>query len=168
MTRILTPSLARFIATLGTLAVMLDVSVVAQSPIRSLPAFDLLAGDGSAVSSLALSQPEHWLLVVAQRPCPRCEAALAALATTTEPGKMVIVWPGASVVELNAMRARHSQLGAAAWYRDEHRAVLSTLGVNGAPVVMGMSGNRIFWTRNLAAMSAGDIESLVKSWIQQQ
>jgi hypothetical protein len=44
--------------------------------------------------------------------------------------------------------------------------VLPALGVGGSPLVVGLSGDRILWTRNVAAMGAADLQSLVKSWIR--
>lgn len=165
MIRMLTRSLAWFVVMGGTVAVALSVSAGAQS-VRTLPTFDLIDGDGSPISSDALPQQRQWLLVVAQRPCAKCEAALTAIGTTTAADRVVVVLPGAPVAEVAAMRLRHTGLANSAWYRDEGRAVFAAMGASGSPLVIGLSGNRIFWTRNVAAMSAGDIESLAKGWIQ--
>lgn len=142
--------------------------VAAEAQGRVLPAFALTAADGTATTSQALTQARPWVLLIAQQPCRSCDATLAVLAAALSPeraARLVVVLSGASAAEAAGIGARHAGL-LSAWYRDEARAALPALGVGGSPIVVGLTSDRIFWTRNVSAMSAGDLESLVTSWIR--
>ena len=142
---------------------------VAQGSAGLLPLVSLTAVDGSVVTTGTLTQPRPWLLVIAQQPCRSCEAALAVLDAVVSAeisARMAIVLSGASAAESAGLRGRYRNLASASWYRDDARAALPALGVGGSPIVVGLIGNKILWTRHVAAMSAGNLESLVTSWIR--
>lgn len=151
------------------LVIALVAPVAAQSPIRLLPAFALTAADGTATTSQALTQARPWVLLIAQQPCRSCDSTLAVLnagLSAEQALRIVVVLSGASAAEAAGVRARYARLSNTGWFRDEARAALPALGVGGSPVVIGLTGDRVFWTRNVSAMSAGDLESLVTSWIR--
>ncbi len=136
---------------------------------RQLPAFALTAADGSTVSSVSLAQPEPWLLVVAQEPCRACEGTFAVmdtLITEAQRSRVVVVVANASSAQAAAMATRYTRLGAATWLRDPGRAALPALGVGGSPVVIGLRGTTVHWSRGVGSASPSDLESLISSWLQ--
>ena len=145
--------------------VLLSAGVAAQS--RPLPSFALTAADGSTVSSETLPQERPWLLVIAQQPCRACDGTLAVLNTiikTDDAARVVIVLSGASALEMAGLSSRYANLGT--WYRDPVRAVLPALGVGGSPVVVGVRGGTVQWSRNVASTSPSELDSLITSWLR--
>ena len=60
-----------------------DVMHAAQR--KPLPAFQLLAADGRATTSQALSDDEQWLIVYVTSACPACDRLLDAIAERQSP-----------------------------------------------------------------------------------
>jgi hypothetical protein len=136
---------------------------------RALPSFALVAADEQPASSDVLVREGAWVLIVAQMPCRACNAVFGALDQSLSPEQITrlgVIVSAASPAQASGMRARFANLGAAGWYRDDATAALGALGATGAPVVAGLQGNRVMWTRNVSAMSAADVQSLVVSWIR--
>jgi hypothetical protein len=136
---------------------------------RPLPSFAIATADGEPASSDGLVREGAWVLVFTQMPCRACDAALAAIDETLSPEQAMrvsVIVSAASSAQVTDMRSRLVNLAGAGWYRDDAKAALAALGVTGAPVVVGLQGNRVLWTRNVAALSAAAQQSLVMSWIR--
>jgi hypothetical protein len=153
---------------------LLSAGVAAQS--RPLPSFALIAADGSATTSVAMAPPDSaqgtpvpWIMVIGQSPCRSCPATLAALNSALTPdqaSRLAIVLSTTSVAEAKGLMSLSANLAGAGWYRDEARAALATMAVSGAPVIVGLRGNTIHWTRNAAGLGAAELESVITSWIR--
>ncbi|MBY0495128.1 MAG: hypothetical protein K2Y23_13035 [Cyanobacteria bacterium] len=136
---------------------------------RTLPSFALTTAAGAPASSDALARDGAWVLIVAQMPCRACDAAFSAIdqaLTFAHRERVTVIVSAVSSAQLAALRSGLVQLSGAGWYLDEARAALGAIGASGAPVVVGLRGNRVMWSRNAAGMNAAAVQSLVTSWIR--
>jgi len=116
---------------------------------KLLPDFDVTSADAATVSSAALADGRHWLLIYVRPDCAPCDA-VAHLWTEGDapapPARLRVIVGAASPETLREMQARYPLLNGAAWYADSTGAAARALGLSGAPVLLGMRGGAIAWT----------------------
>jgi hypothetical protein len=143
------------------------VTGAAQS--RALPAFALTAPDGASVSSETLAQAEPWLMLIAQQPCRGCDgtfAVLDAVVKQAQSPRIVVVLVNGTAMQARGMSSRYPRLAAARWLLDPARAALPAVGAGGSPVIVGLRGTSIEWTRGIGSATPVQLESLITSWLQ--
>jgi hypothetical protein len=162
------PFTLRFIVCVSLALLALAAEPQAQQG-RTLASFVLSSANGDPVASASLVRQGPWVLIVTPHGCRPCDASVtdidAALATA-QASRVAVIVSGASAAQLTAMRDRGVALSAAGWFSDEASAAMPALRARGTPLVIGLLGDRVMWTRNAAGMAAPEVQSLVTSWIR--
>jgi hypothetical protein len=124
-------------------------------PPRSLPTFDVTAGDGSTTQSAQIARNGKWLLIFVKPNCPQCETVLSALenGSTQDGSRVAIIVKAATTNGLAELKARYPKIANATWYADVHASAARSLEVPANPTTLGMRGSAIAW-RLTGAISA--------------
>jgi hypothetical protein len=116
---------------------------------RPLPDFEVTSADAGTVSSAALGDASHWLLIYIQPDCAPCDAVADLWSDAKPPApasRVRVVVAATSVERLPQVQARYPMLAGAAWYADSTGAAGRALGLTGAPALLGVRGETIAWT----------------------
>ena len=168
-TRLSTRRTLRRALAASALIVAFSLTPAAQSTPPTLPTFALTRTNGTSTSSAALVQSGPWMLVVSQQPCATCDALLAGVNATVpvdRASRIALVLGGASLAEASIVVPRYPRLADSRWFLDVDRAALPALGLSGAPVLVGLRGDRVYWKRVGTSMSTSDLQALITSWIR--
>jgi hypothetical protein len=148
---------------------LLAASVVRMAAIerKPLPTFPLVALDGTDVASDRIVRDGKWLLVYVRPACIPCDTLLRTIDPGTDPGladRLIIVVGGdnAGIVKLSA---DYPKLAGVRWFADTGLALPKALPVAGAPVVFGLRGKMVEWSRTGLAPSAASVKSAMTSWV---
>jgi hypothetical protein len=137
-----------------------------------LPAFEVIALDGSTVRSDELPVDDKWLLVYMQPHCRPCDGLLRLFENkeegTDHSRKVVVVVGGASAEEVGRMAEKTPWLPQSSWYADPRRQAARALRIQGSPVVMGVLNRNVEW--NLAGVAADEerLKSILATWNENQ
>jgi hypothetical protein len=133
------------------------------------PDAPLVKLDGARVSSLSLTRPEPWLVVIIRRPCGTCDGVLAQLDRSLDvmtSDRTVVILSGMSEPEARLMVGRYPTLAHAGWYRDAEGRVVEALHESSAPVVMGLRGDTVSWTMQGTVLDPTRLSSVVGGWLR--
>jgi hypothetical protein len=137
---------------------------------RPLPSFTVTAAGGVETPSAGLVREGNWLLVYVTPACRTCEGLLRDMARW-DSGAL----PGATVIVVGAAHADAAgyvssvvpeALSTAAWYADAQGQAREALRLQGAPVVIGMRGERIQWAIAGVLNDPRTLESALRSWVE--
>jgi hypothetical protein len=149
--------------------------VLAGSPVSAhaqvtLPAFDVVARDGTTISSAALSEHAQWLLIYVQPPCSSCDRLLKALAgwrsAAIDERTIVIVGGTPSEAETYLAKVAPAARGPINWYADPQRRAHAALKLAGAPALLGIKQRQIAWTLAGVLNDPAAIEPVVRAWVE--
>ena len=153
---------------------LMILAAIAVAPMRAsqqrpLPAFEVVAPGGTAVSSQQLSTERRWLLLYVTPGCRSCDQLLRSLKEWHTPqlaARMVVV------VRANAAEAAEymtSRLPAEAsdvpWYADANASGWQALALTGTPVLVGIEAGEIKWVVSGVLNDAKALEPVVRSWV---
>jgi hypothetical protein len=134
---------------------------------RILPAFEVVAIDGTPAASAALASSGTALLLVVEPSCMPCDSLLRA-AASGESGaleRVAIVVEGADAAVARAEAARYPALAAARWYGDPGRAAGAGLNLTGRASIVGLRGRVIEWTLGGALADSKDLRAILGNWL---
>ncbi|MCU0256585.1 MAG: hypothetical protein MUF60_07560 [Vicinamibacterales bacterium] len=139
---------------------------------RPLPAFTVTAADGAEAPSDAMVREGKWLLIYVTPTCRTCDGLLRDMArwdSAALPAATVLVVGNANHADAAGYVARAvpEALAASAWYADAHGQAREALRLQGAPVVIGMRGERIQWAIAGVLNDPRTLESALRSWVEQ-
>jgi hypothetical protein len=77
---------------------------------------------------------------------------------------MIVIVGGADTTAAAAMAANYANLPGAAWYADPRKAMGKTLPLAGAPVVFGLKGKMLEWSRAGLTPSVASVKNAMTSW----
>lgn len=151
-----------------TLIIMVQVtprySVAAEVP---LPLFSVTDVQGNAISSDALKQTRHWVMVVVASNNQTSREFLNNLQMNANgwgDGLAIVVI--GNLAEFTSLMANNGKLIGVRWYRDESGTLTKTLNLPGIPAALGMnSDNKINWHSIGLPQQLDKAQSLVGSWI---
>ena len=134
---------------------------------KPLPSFPIVALDGRDTSSDTLITEGKWLLVYVQPGCTPCDTLLRAIDPAQQPGlpqRMIVVVGGADAAAAAGMAAGYGKLAGSRWYADPKRTMGKSLPIAGAPVVFGLKGKMLEWSRAGLTPSMASVKSAMTSW----
>ena len=156
----------------GLIALTLTVSMLAwgaNALPMTVPDFQVVATDGSQISSTKVVQSGNWLLVYTKRNCPSCDRFLRVLGQTSGPGfasHIIIFVAGATSVQLAQISAAFPDLGSSSWYADASEAGVAAFQINAMPVIFGAHDSILNWS--IIGVPSGDsmkLKAILRSWI---
>ena len=141
------------------------LSHVSKAPLKELPDFTAKSG-GSTTNT----RKGHWLLVYRDEHCVSCDRLMNALAASESADLQsgvpyTVIVGGSSPAAVSNVRSAYSTLNKATWVPDGDRKLYSMLQLHGAPMLFGMSGNRVIWQQ---AGTLGDTQGVLHrtdAWI---
>lgn len=138
---------------------------------RPLPAFTVTAADGAEMPSAGLVREGKWLIVYVTPACRTCEGLLRDMArwdSTALPGATVLIVGAAAHAEAGGYVSKvvPEALSAASWFADVQGQARGALRLQGAPVVIGMRGERIQWAIAGVLNDPRTLESALRSWVE--
>jgi hypothetical protein len=156
---------ARLCLALALLAAsLLPLTAIERKP---LPQFSVVALDGTLTASAALIAEEKWLLVYIQPGCTPCDGLLRSIDAVEHPhvaGKLTVVVGGTDAAGAARLAAAYPTLAGSRWYADPKRTVGKALPLAGAPVVFGLKGKMLEWSRTGLTPSIASVKSAMTSW----
>lgn len=133
---------------------------------KPLPRFSVVALDGAETASDALISDEKWLLIYIQPGCTPCDGLLRSIESADQniANRLTIVVGGADASAAARLAAAYPKLAASRWYGDPKRAMGKVLPLAGAPVVFGLRGKMLEWSRAGLTPSVTSVKSAMMSW----
>jgi len=158
----------------GAIAAAMALAAVGVGAIeqRPLPAFTVISAGGVETPSAGLVREGKWLLIHVTPSCRACEGLLRDMArwdSPALPGATVLIVGAAAHAEAAGYvsRAVPEALSAASWYADAQGQARQALRLQGAPVVIGMQGERIQWAIAGVLDDPRTLESALRTWVEQ-
>jgi hypothetical protein len=148
------------------------IAAAAVAPMRAiertkLPAFELIAASGQAVSSRTLIRDGRWLLVYVQPDCAACDTLLRLVSRAEHPQlapRMVVVEYGAAADTVRAIAAQYPELEESRWLVDLSGTSKAPLQLTGTPAIYGMNGDTIEWSL-AGVLTSPDVKSILVNWL---
>lgn len=133
---------------------------------KPLPPFSVVARDGTDTSSDALATEGQWLLIYVQPGCTPCDAVLRSIDTAEAhvAGRLTVVVGGADAANAARLAAGYPKLAASRWYADPQRTMGEVLPLAAMPVVFGLRGRMLEWSRAGLTPSIASVKSAMTSW----
>lgn len=152
-------------------AVVLVGAAVGAIEQRPLPAFTVTAADGAETPGAAVVREGKWLLIYVTPFCRTCDGLLRDMArwgSNALPAATVIIVGTAAHADAAwyVARAVPEAMAASAWYADAQGQARGALRLRGAPVVIGMRGERIEWAIAGVLDDPRTLESALRSWVE--
>jgi hypothetical protein len=145
--------------------VVLMAAAGAAAETRALPAFSVIALDGTTVASPAVVRAGHWLLVYVRPQSAPSRSLLGALEKgRPETAAVVVVGVGGDAAAAKALGDEFPALKPAAWYADVRGETFRALRLTGVPVVMGMQESGIEWSLSGVVPDRKTLPSMLSSW----
>jgi hypothetical protein len=155
-------------AGLMALAITLQLmSGYAQAADVPLPLFSVTDLQGNVVSSVALKQPQPWILIVvaANNQSSRELLSRLQMSQVAWTDRITIIVSGEAAAA-EAIKQENDKLSNAHWYRDADDSILANLGLGGLPAILGIvPGDFIAWRSMGVPEAIPDTQSMVASWI---
>lgn len=153
------------------LAALLGAPALRASSQGPLPAFTLLAPDGTAVASTQMKVPDQWLLIYVDPGCRSCDMLLAALKGWQSPQLVqhtVLVVGGTLAGAQSYLQQKlPSEVAAIPWYGDSQRQAWNALRLTGTPVLVGVRKGQIEWVISGVLNDPAALKSVVTTWVSQ-
>lgn len=133
---------------------------------KPLPPFSVVARDGTETSSDELTTEGKWLLVYVQPGCTPCDGVLRSIDTADAhiAERLTVVVGGANAADAARLAAGYPKLAASRWFADPERSMGKALPVAGMPVVFGLRGRMLEWSRAGLTPSIASVKSAMTSW----
>ena len=133
---------------------------------KPLPPFSVVARDGTETPSEALTTEGPWLLMYVQPGCTPCDAILRSIDTAEAhvAGRLIVVVGGADAAGAARLAAGYPKLAASRWYADPDKTMGKALPLAGTPVVFGLRGRMLEWSRAGLTPSMASVKSAMTSW----
>ena len=154
---------------------VLAATVAGQQPApgrseRPLPAFQVLAADGTSTSSAQLSPESQWLLVYLNPGSSTSRRLLQAMKEWEAPqlvGRTVLIVRGkASEAQAFIEQSLPEELRGMRWYADSDRGAWQALNLTGAPVLIGVTNGRTEWSLSGVLADPSALKSVVLTWVR--
>ena len=161
----------------STLLCVMILSAVAVAPLRAtqqrpLPAFEVVAPSGAAVSSQQLSTERRWLLLYVAPGCKSCDQLLGSLKEwhTSQLASRTVVVVRASRDQAAEYISSHMPAEASdlRWYADPGSAAWQALALTGTPVLVGIDAGEVKWMVSGVLNDPRALEPVVRSWVEYQ
>jgi hypothetical protein len=134
---------------------------------KPLPQFSVIALDGTGTASDALVSEEKWLLLYIQAGCAPCDGLLRSIeAEQSIAGKLTVVVGGADAAVAARLAAAYPKLAGSRWYGDPKKSMGRVLPLAGAPVVFGLRGKMLEWSRAGLVPDERSVISALASWVR--
>ncbi len=165
-------SRSRRVGLWAALAIVLGAASARISAIerRPLPPLMFVSAEGTALTNEQLPHEGHWVMLYMESPCGACDSILKTFKEDDRSlaGRLVIVIGDHSGSTLAGVAGQYPDLTAAAWYGDPQRQVMHALEMSGAPVAIGVNGDRIVWSLSGTPGGVASVLSAVRSWVLKQ
>ena len=136
---------------------------------RPLPAFEVVTGDGAAVSSAQLTSEPQYLLVYVNAASSTSKKLLDALGewATPELARRTVVVIGGSPQEAQRFieTGMPASLQTTARFFDTGRSAWQALNLRGSPVLIGVRDGRTEWSLSGVLSDPAALKSLVLTWV---
>lgn len=154
----------------AAVVVLLATTIVAAREQRPLPPFSVVAADGTAHGSAALSAEPRWVLIYVTPGCRSCDRLLQALKDWQSPQLLArtvaIVRGPAPAAAAYVAERMPPEAAAVAWYADSADQAWHALDLKGAPVLVGVERGEIKWTISGVLNEPKSLESVVRTWVE--
>jgi hypothetical protein len=137
---------------------------------KPLASFRVLAPDGAAVQSAALSSEERWLLIYAAPECHPSDQLLRKLRRWQSPHltRRVVLVVGAQIAEAQAFVQDKlpGEVNGISWYADAEQEAWHALGLKATPALIGIRNGRMEWAISGLLQDAATMTSVVRTWVE--
>ena len=138
---------------------------------RPLPAFRVVAPDGTVVSSSKIPVPDKWLLLYVAPGCQSCDRLLAAFKSWQSPQlvqrTVIIVGGQVASAQTYLQQALPPEVNTIPWFADAGNEAWLALRLTGTPVLIGVNKGITEWAISGVLNDPSTLESVVKSWVNQ-
>jgi hypothetical protein len=153
------------------LAALLGAPALRASSQGPLPAFTMLAPDGTAVVSTQIKVPDQWLMIYVSPSCRSCDMLLAALKGWQSPQldehTVLVVGGTLTQAESYLQQKLPSEAAAIPWYDDSQGQAWKALRLTGTPVLIGIRKGQIEWMISGVLNDPASLKSVVTTWVGQ-
>ena len=158
----------RVLAALASFVVIVGLPPAMSMPRGPLPTFDLLAADGTRISSADLLGREQWIVIYAMPGCRPCDDLLASLGRLPARGvlRRAVLVIGGTPDEARAYveQALPKELRRLRWYADD-TSVWQALQLVGTRTLVGIREGRLEWAISGAVSDSRALGRAFSSWL---
>jgi len=132
-----------------------------------LPAFNVQGIDGSVSNTSAWPLQSKWLLVYVEGRSDPLLRRLSQPELSQVAARTIIIVGGLQLQDAQAVRNRFPQLASASWFVDSPRNAVAALGLQGAPILMGVQDKTVRWRINGFPRDPKFLQSVLTRWLTQ-
>lgn len=152
-------------------AALMSAALASSAAAQDLPAFTVIAPDGTATPSSVLDRPGQWLLVYVapgSAPSDRLVQALGESWTDAYAARVIFIVSGSMPDAKAHLAAKGGEALAAnaTWYSDADRAAWRALGFEGTLALAGMIGSRVDWKIDGVIADPAVLSPAVEAWLR--
>jgi len=136
----------------------------------TLPDFGVVALDGTNTQSGSWPVQGKHLLIYVESPCQACVTVLGLLTKQDYPqlaSNTIVLVGGMQPNDAQTVRKQFPDLAGAAWYADPSRNAVTSLKMQGAPVIFGIQDGTLRWSISGIPPDSKRFRSVLNTWCAQ-
>jgi hypothetical protein len=131
------------------------------------PAFSVQGMDGSASNTSTWTLQSKWVVVYVEGRSDPLLRRLSQPEFSQVAVRTIIIVGGLQLQDAQAVQKKFPQLASASWFVDSPKNAVGALGLEGAPIMIGVQDKTLRWRVNGFPHDPKFLQSLLTRWIAQ-